>query len=128
LDTIKLANGEAEWEVVARTRKADYMFIGHLHRPIGTWRGIPLHIQRALTDHVPFEFEAGDYIAGTLEAPDYALATVVNGNNRHPLMLVCLRQAGLLAAWPKHAGQLSWLRVSRGYRSRRHCNETVLTD
>ena len=49
MDTIKLANGEAEWDVIARTRKPDYMFMGHLHRPIaGCWRGIPFHIQRAL--------------------------------------------------------------------------------
>ena len=48
MDTIKLANGEAEWDVIARTRKPDYMFMGHLHRPIaGSWRGIPFHIQRA---------------------------------------------------------------------------------
>ena len=31
MDTIKLANGEAEWDIIARTRKPDYMFMGHLH-------------------------------------------------------------------------------------------------
>jgi Icc protein len=29
-----LANGEAERDVIARTPKPDYMFMGHLHRPI----------------------------------------------------------------------------------------------
>jgi 3',5'-cyclic AMP phosphodiesterase CpdA len=81
MDTIKLANGEDEWNVIARTRKPDYMFMGHLHRPIaGTWRGIPFHIQRALTHQVAFDFEAEDHIPGTHEAPDYALVGVHNGN------------------------------------------------
>jgi hypothetical protein len=49
MDGIKLANPEAEWDVIARTRKPDYLFMGHLHRPIsGIWRGIPFHIQRVL--------------------------------------------------------------------------------
>jgi len=81
MDTIKLANGEAEWEVFARTRKPDYMFMGHLHRPIaGTWRGIPFHIQRALTHQVAFDFETEHHIPGTHEAPDYAFVTVDQGN------------------------------------------------
>lgn len=81
MDTIKLANGDAEWEVIARTRKPDYLFMGHLHRPIaGTWRGIPFHIQRALTHQVAFDFETEGYIPGTHELPDYALVNVAHGN------------------------------------------------
>ena len=81
MDTIKLANREDEWNVIARTRKPDYMFMGHLHRPIaGTWRGIPFHIQRALTHQVAFDFEAEGHIPGTHEAPDYALVGVDKGN------------------------------------------------
>jgi 3',5'-cyclic-AMP phosphodiesterase len=81
MDTIKLANGEAEWDVIARSRKPDYMFMGHLHRPIaGTWRGIPFHIQRALTHQVAFDFETEGHIPGTHEAPDYALVSVSDGN------------------------------------------------
>ncbi len=81
MDTIKLANGEAEWDVIARTRKPDYMFMGHLHRPIaGCWRGIPFHIQRALTHQVAFDFEAEGHIPGTHEPPDYALVNLNRGN------------------------------------------------
>jgi Icc protein len=81
MDTIKLANGEAEWDVIARTRKPDYMFMGHLHRPIaGCWRGIPFHIQRALTHQVAFDFEAEGHIPGTHEPPDYALVNLDRGN------------------------------------------------
>jgi len=81
MDTIKLANGEAEWDVIARTRKPDYLFMGHLHRPIaGSWRGIPFHIQRALTHQVAFDFEAESHIPGSHEAPDYAFVTVADGD------------------------------------------------
>ncbi|UGV27352.1 phosphodiesterase [Rhodopseudomonas boonkerdii] len=81
MDTIKLANGEDEWKVIARTRKPDYLFMGHLHRPIaGTWRGIPFHIQRALTHQVAFDFEAQGHIPGTHEAPDYSFVSVADGN------------------------------------------------
>ena len=67
MDTIKLANGEAEWDVIARTRKPDYMFMGHLHRPIaGCWRG--------------FDFEAEGHIPGTHEPPDYSLVNLDRGN------------------------------------------------
>lgn len=81
MDTIKLANGEAEWDVIARTRRPDHLFMGHLHRPIaGTWRGIPFHIQRALTHQVAFDFETEGHIPGSHESPDYALVNVEHGN------------------------------------------------
>ena len=81
MDTIKLANGEAEWDVIARTRKPDYLFMGHLHRPVaGSWRGIPFHIQRALTHQVAFDFETEGHIPGSHELPDYALVNVANGD------------------------------------------------
>ena len=70
MDTIKLANGDVEWDVIARTRKPDYMFMGHLHRPI----------QRALTHQVAFDFETAEHIPGTHEPPDYSLVTVSDGN------------------------------------------------
>lgn len=77
MDTIRLANPEAEWEVIARTRKPDYLFMGHLHRPIsGLWRGIPFHIQRALSHQVAFDLETADFIPGSHELPDYSHVTV----------------------------------------------------
>jgi 3',5'-cyclic AMP phosphodiesterase CpdA len=77
MDRIKLANPEAEWDIIARTRKPDYLFMGHLHRPIaGVWRGIPFHIQRALSHQVAFDFVAADHIPGSHEAPDYSLVLV----------------------------------------------------
>ena len=77
MDTIRLANPEAEWDVIARTRKPDYLFMGHLHRPIsGLWRGIPFHIQRALAHQVAFDLETEGHIPGSHEAPDYSHVTV----------------------------------------------------
>jgi 3',5'-cyclic-AMP phosphodiesterase len=99
MDTIKLANGDAEWAVIARTRKPDYLFMGHLHRPIaGSWRGIPFHIQRALTHQVAFDFEVEDHIPGSHEAPDYAFVTVV-GND------VVIHQCSFLYDGPRFSLQ-----------------------
>ncbi len=73
MDTIRLANPEAEWEVIARTRRPDYMFMGHLHRPIaGLWNDIPFHIPRALAHQVAFDLVTEDHIPGSQEAPDYS--------------------------------------------------------
>lgn len=80
MDGIKLANPEAEWDVIARTRKPDYLFMGHLHRPIaGLWRGIPFHIQRALAHQVAFDLVTADHIPGSHEPPDYSHVTVSAG-------------------------------------------------
>lgn len=77
MDTIRLANPEQQLDVFARTRKPDYLFMGHLHRPIaGVWHGIPFHIQRALAHQVAFDLETVDHIPGSHEPPDYALVTV----------------------------------------------------
>lgn len=77
MDTIRLANPDAEWEVIARTRKPDYLFMGHLHRPIsGVWRGIPYHIQRGLAHQVAFDLVAEGHIPGSHEPPDYAHVSV----------------------------------------------------
>ena len=77
MDTIRLANPQAEWDVIARTRRPDYLFMGHLHRPIsGLWNGIPFHIQRALAHQVAFDFMTEGHIPGPHEAPDYSLVSV----------------------------------------------------
>lgn len=81
MDRIKLRNGDEEWAVIERTRRPDYLFMGHVHRPIaGSWRGIPFHIQRALAHQVAFDLETADHIPGSHETPDYALVTVRGGS------------------------------------------------
>lgn len=81
MDGIKLRNGGDEWAVIARTRRPDYLFMGHVHRPIsGSWNGVPFHIQRALGHQVAFDFVAADHIPGSHEPPDYALVTVRGGS------------------------------------------------
>jgi Icc protein len=77
MDRIKLKNGEDERAVFERTRRPDYMFMGHVHRPIsGLWRGIPFHIQRGVSHQVGFDFDNIDGIPGSYEEPDYALVEV----------------------------------------------------
>ena len=80
MDAIKLQNGEEEWQLISSVRRPDYMFMGHVHRPIGgIWHGIAYHIQRGLAHQVDLDFEA-EKIPGTLEAPDYSLITVKADN------------------------------------------------
>jgi len=77
MDRIKLRNPDEEWAAIARTRRPDYLFMGHVHRPVaGLWRGIPFHIQRGVSHQVAFEFENKDGIPGSHEEPDYALVEV----------------------------------------------------
>jgi len=77
LDRIKLRNPDEEWAVIARSRRPDYLFMGHVHRPVaGLWRGIPFHIQRGVAHQVAFELAYIDGTPGSYEGPDYALVEV----------------------------------------------------
>lgn len=82
MDAIRLRDAEAELAVFERAdRKPDYLFMGHVHRPIsGLWQGIPYHIQRALMHQVHHEFDQPGRIRGAIEAPDLAYVTVSDGN------------------------------------------------
>lgn len=80
MDRIQLRNGADELALLTQVRKPDYMFMGHIHRPIsGVWHSIPFHIQRALAHQVAFDLTTPDRIPGSLEAPDYALVEVREG-------------------------------------------------
>lgn len=81
MDRIKLVNGPDLHAVFETTgRKPDYLFMGHLHRPIsGTWQGIPFQVLRSLNHQVAFDLDRADHIPGTHEAPDYALVRVRDG-------------------------------------------------
>jgi len=73
MDDIKLADGEALYEVLAR-RKPDQMLFGHVHRPInGVWRGIPFHIQRGFNHQVALEFQRHPVLQFVEEHPDIAI-------------------------------------------------------
>ncbi len=80
MDRIKLRNPDEQWAAIARSRRPDYLFMGHVHRPIaGLWRGIPFHIQRGVSHQFAFDFENKDGLSGNHEAPDYALVEVGPG-------------------------------------------------
>jgi 3',5'-cyclic-AMP phosphodiesterase len=77
MDAFRLKDSEQEWQVFQRTRMPDFMFFGHIHRPVaGLWRGIPFHIQRATNHQVAFDLTTSTHIPGTHELPDYSLVTV----------------------------------------------------
>ncbi len=81
MDRIALRNGDELLQVFESVRRPDYMFFGHVHRPIsGMWRGIPFHIQRGLNHQVGFDLKAPILVPGSHEAPDYALVKVVDGS------------------------------------------------
>jgi len=81
MDPIMLQDSEQEWQVFRRSRAPDFMFFGHIHRPVsGRWRGIPFHIQRAVSHQVAFDLTISAYVPGTHEPPDYALVTVNGGD------------------------------------------------
>jgi 3',5'-cyclic AMP phosphodiesterase CpdA len=78
MDSIKLYHAEDEWAIFERIRLPDFMFFGHVHRPVtGIWRGIPFHIQRAVSHQVGFDLQTWRSIPGTHEPPDYSLVTVI---------------------------------------------------
>ncbi|MDX2205424.1 MAG: phosphodiesterase [Hyphomicrobiaceae bacterium] len=109
MDRIKLRNGADELAILARIRKPDYMFMGHIHRPIsGVWHGIPFHIQRALAHQVSFDLTTPDRIPGSLEAPDYALVEVVEGQ-------IVVHQRSFLYAGPQFWLDDKDAQASRGF-------------
>lgn len=81
MDTIKLDRAEEEWEIIRRTRLPDFLFVGHVHRPVnGVWRGVPFQVQRALNHQVAFDLMTETFIPGSLEPPDYSLVSVNKRN------------------------------------------------
>ncbi len=76
MDRIRLANPEDEWAVIARARRPDHLFFGHVHRPVsGQWRGIPFHAQRGLAHQIAFG-PAPEGNRGTHEGPDLGVVEV----------------------------------------------------
>ncbi|MDG2286693.1 MAG: hypothetical protein P8N43_14390 [Alphaproteobacteria bacterium] len=77
LDPLKLLDHEALYEVLA-PRKPDMMLLGHVHRPVsGVWRGIPFHIQRAVSHQVGLQFGETDAVLFTDEPGDIGVARVI---------------------------------------------------
>lgn len=81
MDAIRLRDAPAELAAFDRAgRRPDYLFMGHVHRPIsGLWQGIPFHVQRALMHQVFAEFDVPGRIVGSIEAPDLSWVGVSGG-------------------------------------------------
>lgn len=76
MDRIRLRNPEEEWAVIARARRPDHLFFGHVHRPVcGTWRGIPFHAQRGLAHQIAYG-PTPEGNRGTHEGPDLGIVDV----------------------------------------------------
>lgn len=81
MDAIRLVNPEDELAAFAAAgRRPDYMFFGHVHRPIGgLWHGIPFHLQRGLMHQVAPRFEETGVILGATEGPDLGFLRIQDG-------------------------------------------------
>jgi 3',5'-cyclic AMP phosphodiesterase CpdA len=76
MDRIRLRNPEEQWAVIARARRPDHLFFGHVHRPVcGTWRGIPFHAQRGLAHQIAYG-PTPEGNRGTHEGPDLGIVDV----------------------------------------------------
>ena len=77
MDRISLRNPEAEAALFAHIRKPDYLFFGHVHRPVsGIWHGIPFQTIRGTNHQVDFNLLMEFDVPGTHEAPDYGWVSV----------------------------------------------------
>lgn len=80
MDQLPLRNGKDLLSMFSAIRRPDYMFIGHLHRPVaGLCCGVPFHIQRGLSHQVGFDLQSPVFVPGSHEPPDYALVSVEAG-------------------------------------------------
>ncbi len=78
-DTENLLDGEAFLDLVARHANVNYLFIGHVHRPItGTVRGIPFATMRSVLYQAPAPVPAWDWdsFAPGQEAPNLGVLTL----------------------------------------------------
>jgi Icc protein len=77
LDAIGLIQHRQLAEVVGRHDYIRHIFFGHAHRPVhGSWNGIPLSTQRALSHQVALEFDESSGIPGSHEPPAYSVVFI----------------------------------------------------
>lgn len=76
MDRIGLNEGEALHNVLA-THPPAMMLIGHVHRPIhGVWRGVPFHIQRAVSHQVAYRPAATPTLVFQDEPPEFSIISI----------------------------------------------------
>ncbi len=77
IDRINLKDGGALKEVIDAHQKPDYLFFGHVHRPVqGLWNGIPYSIQYGINHQVALDFSEMDMIPLTFAPPQFSVAKV----------------------------------------------------
>ena len=74
MDTIKLANGDAFYEVIEAHGNTQHIFCGHVHRTIsGSHRNIPFSIFKSTVGQMPMRFNSMDFHAETDEPAAYGI-------------------------------------------------------
>ncbi len=74
MDAIRLANGEAFYEVLERRRNVRHIVAGHVHRTIGgSHRGIPFSVFKSPAHQQPMTFDSGDSSSSVDESGAYGI-------------------------------------------------------
>ena len=74
MDTIKLVNGEAFYQVLSRHQNVKHISCGHVHRTIsGQHRGIPFSVFKSTVGQMPMIFKTMDFHAETDEPAAYGI-------------------------------------------------------
>lgn len=77
MDTIKLVNGDAFYEVIERHNNVQHISFGHIHRTIsGHHRGIPFSGFKSIVGQMPMIFDSMDFHAETSEPAAYGIIDV----------------------------------------------------
>ena len=77
MDRIRLLNADEEWAVIERTRRPDWLFCGHVHRPVsGLWHGVPFLVPRGTSHQIAYNPAPGAKNAGSREAPEITIVEV----------------------------------------------------
>ena len=77
MDTIKLNNEEAFYEVVLRNGNVKHVVCGHVHRTIsGSHRGIPFSVFKSPVGQMPMLFDVMDFHMETNEPAAYGIISI----------------------------------------------------
>jgi 3',5'-cyclic AMP phosphodiesterase CpdA len=81
MDAIKLRNGDAFHDLVARHGNVRHIIAGHIHRTIsGSHRGIPFSIFKGTVAQMPLMFEGTDSAVECDEPPAFGIIMLNGGN------------------------------------------------
>jgi len=77
MDTIKLIDGEAFYDVLQRYNNVRHIVCGHVHRTIsGSYRGIPFSVFKSTVGQMPMLFDVMDFHMEVQEPSAYGIVSI----------------------------------------------------